>query len=125
VEVVDMADNKKRILIVEDDQRVLKMLKIRVELEDYEVITARDGQEGMRFVESEKPDILLLDILLPVMSGLDLLERLRTFPRIPVIAFSAQRELGEKALKLGADAFFPKPFDLDKMVSKVRELLKQ
>jgi DNA-binding response OmpR family regulator len=125
VEVVDMADNKKRILIVEDDQRVLKMLKIRVELEDYEVITARDGQEGMRFVESEKPDILLLDILLPVMSGLDLLERLSTFPRIPVIAFSAQRELGEKALKLGADAFFPKPFDLDKMVSKVRELLKQ
>jgi DNA-binding response OmpR family regulator len=125
VEVVDMADNKKRILIVEDDQRVLKMLKIRVELEDYEVITARDGQEGMRFVESEKPDILLLDILLPVMNGLDLLERLSTFPRIPVIAFSAQRELGEKALKLGADAFFPKPFDLDKMVSKVRELLKQ
>lgn len=118
-----MAERKKAILLVEDNPGILKVLALKLKLEGYNVLTARDGRKAMELLKSEKPDILLLDLLLPEMDGLEVLEKLQGSSGIPVVAFSAHKDMGRKALMLGARAFIAKPFDPDSMVRKTREIL--
>ena len=115
--------DKKHVLIVEDDSGLLKILRIRLELAGYKVLTAQDGQEAMKLINSNKPDILLLDLLMPVMDGFEVLKKLRVSSHIPVIVLSANRDLEENALELGASVFIAKPFDPDRIAVKVREFL--
>ncbi len=112
-----------RVLLVDDEPALLKVLGIKLRVSGFEVVTARDGVEALKLVEAVRPDILLLDVLLPGMDGLRVLEKLRRFSDLPVIVFSAQPENAQKAFSHGADDFLPKPFDVDDLVGRIDRLI--
>ncbi len=119
----EVMTTKAKVLVVEDEQAILKILGIKLRVSGYSVITAHDGEEGLQLLDSARPDVLLLDIILPGMNGLELLEELRSRSRLPVIVFSARPENGQEALRLGADNFLAKPFDVDELVKTIDEVL--
>ena len=81
------------------------------------------GDEALEVARTQDADVMLLDIILPGMNGLQVLEKLRSFSQLPVIAFSARSENGPKALKLGASDFLVKPFDVDDLVMRIETTL--
>ncbi len=113
---------KKRVLVVDDEPRLRAFVEIKLRLSGYEVIMAASGQEALDLVQSENPDIMLLDIIMPGMNGFEVLRRLHTFRELPVIALSANPDTANEAMSLGANAFIAKPFDPDELVRKIREL---
>lgn len=115
--------NKKRVLVVDDEPGVLKFVRISLSAAGYEVLTAGGGEEGLKLVESEKPDIMLLDILMVPMSGFDVLVKLREFSQLPVIVFTAKSDLGNMAIREGANGFIAKPFMPDQLVKQIEETL--
>ena len=114
-----MMNSKSRILLVEDEQAILKILTIRLRVSGYDVITALNGEEGLKLVDSARPDIVLLDIIMPGIDGLQVLEKLRAHSDMPVIAFSARPENAQRAISLGANDFLAKPFDVDDLVKRI------
>ena len=119
----------KKILIVEDDAEIRMALSIRMEVNDFEVITANDGEEGLEKARKEKPDLILLDLMLPKMTGFEVCRMLKfddNYKNIPIIVLSALDQQGEreKAIQNGADAYFIKPFELELLIVKIRNLLK-
>ena len=116
---------KTRILVVDDDVKILRFLRTSLKLSGYEVFTATSGEEALELFKSEKPDIMLLDILMPGMYGFEVLTRLRTVSELPVIAFSAHASTAEEALQLGANDFLAKPFKPDELIERIRSLLNQ
>ncbi len=119
----ERTDSKKRVLVVDDEPRVGNVLRIKLKISGYAVITVTNGQDALKAIEAENPDIVVLDILLPDMDGFEMLKRLRSFSQLPVIVFSARPDYGKQAISLGANAFIAKPLDPDKMVKKVKDLL--
>jgi len=115
----------KVVLLVEDEQRILRFMNIALRAAGYRVITATTGEQALELVQSEKPDMMLLDIFLPGMNGLDALRRLRTFSQMPVIVISARDSLGPQALELGANEFIVKPFRPDDLIQRMRAILRQ
>ena len=120
----------KRILIVDDEEGIVKLVKMYLEHHRYEVITAIDGQEGLERAKTEKPDLIVLDLMLPKMDGYKvcgLLKRDTRYAKIPVILFTAKSQ--EKDVKLGqevgADAYIIKPFEPEVLLSKIEELINQ
>jgi len=120
----------KRILVVDDEEGIVKVVKMYLEYHDYEVITASDGQEGLDKAKTEKPDVIVLDLMLPRMNGYKvcgLLKKDTRYAKIPVILFTAKAQ--EKDVKLGeevgADAYITKPFEPEVLLSKIEELLKE
>ncbi len=118
-----MTDIKKKVLVVDDERAILKVLSIKLRVSGYDVVTALNGKEALDLVRSAKPDIMLLDIIMPEMDGFEVLQRLRSFSQLPVIVFSARPENAQKALELGANLFLPKPFDVDDLVNKIQRLV--
>jgi DNA-binding response OmpR family regulator len=114
---------KKCILIVDDEHRIGKILALSLRLSGYEAISVNSGAEALEIAEAQNPDLMLLDIVMPDMNGFQVLERLRSFSKLPVIAFSARSENGPKALELGANSFVAKPFKVDDMVMRVKRIL--
>ncbi len=119
---------KKKILIVDDEAELVDLVKIRLEAEGYEVLKAFDGQEGLDKAKLEKPDLILLDIMMPKMDGYKvcgLLKMDARFKKIPIILFSAkaQKEDAELAKEIGADLYITKPFEASVLLAKIRELL--
>ncbi len=114
---------KKRILIVDDEPRIGKILCLKLRLGGFECISVTTGSEALTVAQQQRPDLMLLDILMPDMDGFQVLEKLRAFSRLPVIAFSAKSENGPRALELGADAFLAKPFDVDDLVRRTQRML--
>jgi two-component system alkaline phosphatase synthesis response regulator PhoP len=119
----------KRILVIDDEQGIVKVVKMYLEHHDYEVITAGDGQEGLKRAKTEKPDLIVLDLMLPRMNGYKicgLLKKDTRYAKIPVIMFTARAQ--EKDVKLGqevgADAYLVKPFEPEILLAKIKELLK-
>ena len=120
----------KRILIVDDEEGIVKMVKMYLEHHHYEVITANDGQEGLDKAKVDKPDLIVLDLMLPRMNGYKvcgLLKKDTRYAKIPIILFSAKSQ--EKDIKLGrevgADAYLTKPFEPDVLLAKIKELIKE
>jgi DNA-binding NarL/FixJ family response regulator len=113
----------RRVLVVDDEPAILGFIRTSLKANRYEVITASDGTEALKLIESEKPDIVLLDVLMPGKDGLQVLHELRTFSKLPVIVFSAKTGLRGKALGLGANDFVAKPFTPDQMVRRIKLLL--
>lgn len=117
--------DKKLIVLIEDEQVIVNLLTKKLQLAGYEVRTAVDGQAGLELVHSAKPDLLLLDMALPKMSGFQILEKLneeKIMPKLPVIIISnsGQQIEIEKALKFGIRDYLIKVnFDLDELVGKV------
>ncbi|OGP95223.1 MAG: hypothetical protein A2157_09520 [Deltaproteobacteria bacterium RBG_16_47_11] len=121
---------KKRILIVEDQPPIVNMLKMRLEAHNYEVITARDGQEGLERAHKENPSLIILDVMLPKLSGYKVCQLLKADPKynpIPIIISSGRtpQEIKKVSQEVGADAYISKPFEAGVLLSKMKELLEQ
>jgi CheY-like chemotaxis protein len=121
---------KKRILIVEDQAVISNMLKMRLEANNYEAITAVDGEEGLEKAYKEKPSLIILDIMLPKMNGYQICQILKADPKyenIPIILSSGRtpQEVRKLSREVKADAFVSKPFEAEELLSKMKELLEK
>jgi len=117
------AENKRCVLVVDDHPRVLRFVEIDLKLRGFEVITTTSGEEALNIVKSRKPDIMLLDIIMPGMDGFEVLKQLRDFSQMPVIAFSASHSSQDDAIRMGASDFVTKPFHPDEMVRRIGTLI--
>jgi two-component system KDP operon response regulator KdpE len=117
------ADKKHRVLVVDDHPKLLRFIEIDLKLRGFEVMTTTSGEEALKMVMSARPDIVLLDVIMPGMNGFDVLKKLRNFTQLPVIAFSASPGNKEGALELGANDFINKPFQPDEMARRITALL--
>ena len=118
---------RKRVLLVDDSPLALKMSKAQLEEAGYEVLTAKDGQEGLDLARKEVPDVILLDLMLPKLDGYKVCRMLKfdkAFENIPVVIFSAKGSDADKKLaeQVGADAYMVKPFDLKLFTETIRKL---
>lgn len=116
----------KKVLVIDDEEYLVKLLKSRLMINRFEVVTAADGQEGLVVAERERPDLIVLDVLLPVMNGADFVKALRNNPELkdtPVLAISAQPNSEALFGKQDICAFVHKPFQPDEFISKVRRAL--
>ena len=118
----------KRILIIDDEVQLVEMVKMRLEAAGYETISAYDGQEGLEKAKKEKPDLIILDLMLPKMDGYKvcgLLKNDARYSKIPIIMFTARVQEEDMRLgkDLGAEAYVTKPFDPKILLSKIKELL--
>jgi DNA-binding response OmpR family regulator len=119
---------KKRILLVDDEKDLVETLTFRLTTNNYEVINAYDGQEGLEKARSEKPDLIILDLMLPKMDGYKVCGLLKSdtrYSKIPVVMFTARAQESDKQMgeEVGADAYITKPFDPKVLLTKVQELL--
>ena len=117
----------KRILVIDDEPELVKAIEIRLKAAGYEILTACDGKEGLDKAQKEKPDLIILDLMLPKMDGYKvcgLLKKDNRYAKIPIILFSAraQKEDIELGGELGADAYITKPFDSGILLGKIKEL---
>lgn len=118
----------KKILVVDDEENIVTMVEARLMGNGYDVITASDGQEGLAKARSEKPDLIILDIMLPKIDGYKVCRMLKfdeQYKHIPVILFSARTQDSdlETGKQQGADAYITKPFQPEALLSKIKELL--
>ena len=110
---------KKRVLVVDDEPSILHVIKIGLGIAGYDVVTTTNGEAALQLVQTQKFDIMLLDILMLPLTGFDLLKKLREFSQIPVIAMTAKNDLGARALKEGANDFVAKPFVPEQLIKKI------
>ena len=103
---------------------MLRFSRIALTTAGYAVTTTTNGEDSLSLAREEKPDIVLLDVLMTPLSGFDVLEKLRTFSQVPVIVFTARSLIAEEAMKLGANGVIAKPFRPEDLVKKVGEVLK-
>ena len=116
------------ILVVEDDSALRSGLAMNLRLEGYEVLLAEDGEAGMRMAFNAAPDLIVLDIMLPCWSGLDILKELRKRKvRVPVLILSARNSMDDKVhgLHIGADDYMTKPFDLPELLARIQVMLRR
>lgn len=115
------------ILVVDDSVVIRKMVEIALENENYNIISVATGKEALNFLDENTPDLIILDIMLTDMNGLDVLKAIKASKQIPVVMLSAKDTPREttKAKQLGADDFIPKPFKDEELVSKIKELIKR
>ena len=122
-----MNETQQRILLVDDDEAVLESVRCALLTRGYEVLVARDGLEALACFERDAPDLVVLDIVMPKRSGLNVLDRIHSsHPRSPhVIMVSANDEQRHRdfAFAHGVDAFIAKPFNIDELVSEVDAVL--
>ena len=117
-----MIEKQKCVLVVDDQPKVLRFIEIDLRLRGFTVVTATSGKDALELVETVEPDIMLLDIVMPEMDGIEVLRQLRAFSQLPVIAFSASPVNRQDAIHNGANGFLRKPFQTDDMVEKIRAL---
>jgi DNA-binding response OmpR family regulator len=123
-----MDEKKKKILIIEDDLDMAASVKIRLEANNYEVHLAKDGMDGLNMARIEKPDLIILDIMLPKLDGYKVCRMLKfddRYKSIPIILLTAkiQKVDVERGGEVGADAYVTKPFRSEDLLVKVKELL--
>ena len=116
----------KKVVVVNDEEDILRLVADRLEFYGLEVRTARDGRDGVERVEQERPDLVLLDVWMPGMDGLEALAVIRAnYPQLPVlmVSASAEQEVVEECLKQGATDYLIKPFEPAELQGKVFKLL--
>ena len=121
---------KGRILIADDDRVISKLVATYFESHGYEVITAWNGREALGMVQALEPDLIILDVLMPVMTGLEVCASLRGEPKtatLPIVMLSALGEVNDKVLglRLGADEYVAKPVALQELGARVEALLRR
>lgn len=122
--------DKKRILVVDDEGELVKAIEIRLKQADYDVIVAYDGQEGLEKARKEKPDLIMLDLMLPKMDGYKVCRMLKfdeKYKNIPIIMLTAraQESDAKMGMDVGANAYITKPFQHEGVLAKIKELLKE
>jgi DNA-binding response OmpR family regulator len=117
--------NISRILVVDDDPSILKFVQANLEARNYKVFLAVDGEEALRMAEKEKPDLLILDIVMPEMDGFVVCRKIREWSSVPIIMLSAREGENdlEKCKACGADDYLTKPFVLRELLALVKTLL--
>lgn len=115
-----------KILIVEDEEKLARFLELELSHEGYAVAKAGDGRTGLTMAESGGFDLIVLDIMLPELSGLELLRRLRRTSSVPVILLTARGAVTDKVsgLDMGANDYITKPFDIEELLARIRVLLR-
>lgn len=120
----------KKILIVEDERDILQLVKMYLEKEGFHTLTAATGSEGLKLARTEKPDLLILDLMLPEMDGLEVCKRLRSAPEtamVPIIMLTAKAEESDTVigLELGADDYVTKPFSPKALIARVKAMFRR
>ena len=123
-----MGEKIKKILVVDDEPDVASLLTLMLKSQGYEVITAGDGQDALEKARSEKPDLIVLDIMLPKLDGYRVARMLKfdeNFSHIPIIMVTAKIQEKDKkiGIETGADAYVTKPFDTTALLEKIKESL--
>lgn len=116
------------ILLVEDDTSILRGLELNLKVEGYTVLAARDGEAALKLLRSATPDVMLLDIMLPKLSGYEVIRAARqAYPELPILVLSAKGQEADKVLglSLGADDYITKPFGLAELLARVRAALRR
>ena len=116
-----------RILIVDDEPRYLRLMEANLITEGFKVIKATNGQEAVDMVASHQPDLVLLDVMMPILDGFGACERIREFSSVPIIIVTARGEENARVrgLDLGADDYIVKPFAANEMLARVRAVLRR
>lgn len=116
-----------KVLIVEDDEGISEFVELELKHEGYEIVLAKSGREGLEKFESENPDMVLLDVMLPEMNGLEVLRRIRSKSNVPVILETARGETIDKinGLNSGADDYISKPFEIEELLARMNAVLRR
>ncbi len=122
-----MPAKRTTILTADDDPQLLRLISRNLELEDYEVITASNGQQALEMIEFQMPDLVLLDVMMPKMDGFTVCQRVRAFSTVPILLITARGQDQDKVrgLDLGADDYLTKPFSVDELLARVRAVLRR
>ena len=117
----------KKILIVEDDRNLLDTLVYNVKKEGYDVVTSTDGEAAIESARKEKPDLIILDIMLPTLNGLEVCRILRKEMTVPILILTAKNEEVDKiiGLEIGADDYMTKPFSMRELLARLRAMLRR
>ena len=116
-----------KILIVEDEKKIARFLELELKHEGYDVITAFDGRSGLDTALEENPDLLILDLMLPELSGIEVCRRLRHTSDVSIIMLTAKDDVSDKVmgLDMGADDYVTKPFAIEELLARIRVALKK
>ncbi len=118
---------KKRVLLVEDDESVRQLVRVTLQMNDYEVVEAKDGLEGLLFLDMHKPDAVVLDLMMPDVGGERMLAQLRATvdtKRVPVVIITGKPEVAPEVVGMvGKENFFPKPFDPDAVIGRLKAMI--
>jgi two-component system KDP operon response regulator KdpE len=119
--------SKPAILVVDDEPQILRVMRASLPARGYEVKTAPGGEEALDEIRKEMPDLIILDLVMPGLSGLEACQRIREFSSVPIIVLSAKGSETDKiaALDLGADDYVTKPFSLDELLARIRAVLRR
>ena len=117
----------KKALIIEDDGNIAELLRLYLERDGFEVQQAADGGQGVELARSFEPDIVLLDIMLPVKDGWQVCREIRGFTKTPIIMLTAKGETGDKVagLEMGADDYITKPFEVKELLARIHAVLRR
>jgi DNA-binding response OmpR family regulator len=118
---------KKTILVVDDEPRYVRLVEVNLTTEGYEVTTAANGQEAVEAVAGRQPDLILLDVMMPIMDGFTACSRIREFSTVPIIMVTAKGEERDRVrgLDTGADDYIVKPFSAQELLARVRAVLRR
>lgn len=119
--------NKPLILVVDDDKAIRSLITTTLETQEYRYHAVSNGMQGILEVASQKPDVLLLDLGLPDMDGIKVIQKVRSWSNVPIIVISSRSEDKDKiqALDLGADDYLTKPFSIDELLARIRVVLRR
>lgn len=120
-------ENRARLLIVEDEEKITRFLQLELEYEGYEVAICYDGKEGLEYFKQHGADLILLDVMMPRMNGMEVCRRIRQFSDVPIIMLTAKDDTMDKVMGLdtGADDYVTKPFAIEELLARIRTHLKK
>ncbi len=115
------------ILVADDDAPILRLVRAKLQTDGYAVVTATNGEEAVQAAERERPDLVVLDIMMPVMDGLEAMKRIRQVSNVPIILLTARTSGADKirGLDQGADDYVTKPFDPDELSARIAAILRR
>jgi len=116
-----------RILVVDDEPNYRRLLEVNLAPEGFEIITASNGEEALELVSSKRPDLVILDVMMPVLDGITTCERIRQFSNVPIIMVTAKGEETDRVrgLNIGADDYIVKPYSATELVARVRAIFRR
>jgi len=117
----------KRVLIIEDEKEIVRLLKYNLEKESYETLSASDGEAGLAQARQSKPDLIILDLMLPKIDGMTVCRTLRQESQVPILMLTAKKEELDRVLglELGADDYLTKPFSVRELLARVKTILRR